>query len=67
MTDRDRRRDTPVGGAVQPPEIPREETPDDVPPTPAASEGAPLPGMPMSRDPLLNPGPIPIKPADPLD
>ena len=57
MTDKHDDRRTPPAG-TQPPEIPREHRPDDIDHDPRQGDGE-LPDMPLSRDPLLNPGPTP--------
>jgi hypothetical protein len=67
MTNKPQRGRAPAGGAPQPPELPHEITPDDELPTPAPEDGAPLPDMPMSRDPLLSPGPVPVERRKPSD
>jgi hypothetical protein len=57
MSDKHDDRRTPPAG-VQPREIPREKRPtDDIDHDPR--HDGELPGMPLSRDPLLNPGPTP--------
>ena len=59
MDDRSERGKAPAGGAPQPDELPREIRPSERLPATVPDEGAPLPDMPISRDPLLNPGPVP--------
>jgi len=44
---------------VQPKEVPHEKRPDEEPEADLHEEGSELPGMPLWRDPLLNPGPTP--------
>ena len=44
---------------VQPPEVPRERLRQEDPARDPRREDGELPGMPTSRDPLLNPGPTP--------